>query len=231
MARLDALVAQGGDLADDGLAFGVAVVEVGGDADADAGAVVDEEAALNKGLRDGLGARAVQGHGGAALFGIAGAVDGEAVLQGEGDEERGQAAGLLADGVDAHLADNADALAGGVQGGDGGGAAQEAVGIVGQVDGALGEGEGVTVGEPTGVGGPELGDEGGFDVDEGGAGAAAEPLQAATEEDIHIGFLDIEGEDADGVEGVEEDEGSALVGAADEGLQGDAVGAAIEDVR
>jgi hypothetical protein len=38
--------AQGGDLADDGFAFGVAGVEVGGDADADARAVVDEEAAL-----------------------------------------------------------------------------------------------------------------------------------------------------------------------------------------
>jgi len=42
--------------------------------------------------------------------------------------------------------------------------------------------------------------------------------------------LDIEGEDADGVEGVQEDEGAAVVSAADEGLQGDAVGAAVEDV-
>ena len=42
--------------------------------------------------------------------------------------------------------------------------------------------------------------------------------------------MDIEGEDADGVEGVQEDEGAAVVSAADEGLQGDAVGAAVEDV-
>ena len=46
MEWLDALVAQRGDLADDGLAFGVAIVEVGGDADADTGPAVDDEAAL-----------------------------------------------------------------------------------------------------------------------------------------------------------------------------------------
>lgn len=60
------------------------------------------------------------------------------------------------------------------------------------------------MGEPAGVGGPKVGHEGAFDVHECGPRSTAEPLQAAAEQDVDVGFLDIEGEDTDGVKGVQE---------------------------
>src|SRR4051794_29407488 len=59
------------DLGDDGVALGLGVVEVGRDADAGPGAVVDQEVALEQAARDPLGAGRVDRHRAAALPGVA----------------------------------------------------------------------------------------------------------------------------------------------------------------
>src|SRR5256884_9725973 len=79
------------------------------------------------------------------------------------------------------------------------------------------EAERVLVGEPSGELGLEFAAEVGANVEIGDAGSAAQPLQNAAAGEIHVEGLDVYGDSAQGLEGIEHNVGADLVGLFDDG--------------
>src|ERR1700733_3799896 len=128
-------------------------VEVRRDADAGAGAVVDEDLAPQKLCSDTCALGYIEDDDATTPSRIALAANGDAGLVSKFDEPCGLANGLGANGVDADLIHDLIAGARGVEAGDIGSAAEEAEGVRRVVDGAALEVEGRAMRLPTDSGG------------------------------------------------------------------------------
>src|ERR1043166_8295282 len=186
-------------LADDVLHLLVLRVEVGRDADARAGAVVNDGLAADEFARDGGRVRGGDGDGAAAAGRVARAGDSEAGLFGQLDEELRLPHAFGANPLDADLVDDPVAGLRRVERGDGGRAVEEARDPFGVAYRRVLEGERRGARHPA----PGLRLQGLLqarrDVEVARAGAAAEPLHRAARCEVNVQLLDAERDSSGGL--------------------------------
>src|SRR2546423_2423917 len=198
-------------LADDRVEFFVLRVEVGRDAYACAGAVVNDYLAAYEFARDGGRVLDRDGYRAAPLRGVARACYTEARLLGQSDERLRLSDALGANPFDADLVDDFVAGLCGVERGDCGRAVQEARYTVGVSNGCVLEGEGRGVRHPARDLRLQFLLEARRDVEVARAGAAAEPLHGTARREVNVQLLHAERDCARGLIGVEYDQSADLV--------------------
>src|SRR5438105_2123818 len=213
------------------VAFVFAIVKMRREAHTGFGAVVDQDVAREKFAANFVRMRAFDRDGSGALGGIFWRVDLPAARLRAFDQPRGHARGLLADGCDADLIENAQAGAASKKRGNVRRAVQIAVGIFARVDGAGLKGKRAAMGDPAGERGLQFGAQVLADVEISDSGAAAEPLEHAADREIGAEGANIDGNGPGGLESVENDVRANAVGACDDGARVDDEGAAKENER
>src|SRR5215469_148851 len=207
----------------------VAIVEVRRNANASAGAVIDENVASDQFVFYFLSMRTIDGDGAAAFSGVARRIDAPAAAKSAVDKLRGLANGLFANVIDADLANDFEAGPAGVQRGNVRRAVEETIGVFARVERGRFEIERALVSEPTRDFWRKLGAQIGADVEIRDARAAAEPFENAADGEIDFEFANVERNGAGGLKAIEDDVRADFVSAIDDGFRVDDGGAAEEN--
>src|SRR5579884_3832196 len=208
------MIDDGPDLGDDKVQLVVGRVEVRGDANAGAGAVVGQDVAAGQLLRDLFAVWDIHHHDAAARLRITARAHREARLIGQIDEPLRLAKRFGADGFDADLVDDLVAGTRRVQRGNVRRAVEEAEDVRRVLDGAAFEGERPAVRHPARRAGTQFCEEVGADVQITGTRTSAQPLHRTAGGEIEPQRADIDGKDPGRLIQIGDDEGADLVGAA-----------------